>query len=178
MIDTPDCSCITPTRSERSALELPWKNLKRVITRDQSLDVLSESGSAKRDWNVNFLLNRLRRKLLDDGREPRFLATHDGEGHVWIADTPGMVHALAEANVVIGPVLGPRLVTEPDDATEFALAFARTLVEAYGPDTNAVYAPDCPPLERVGPTPAIRGTPTATLRRTPSHSPGSNTVSP
>jgi len=152
VLETPDGASIALTRSERSALELLWKNPKRVITREQFLDVLSEPGSDKRDRNVDFLINRLRRKLLDDAREPRFIATRYGEGYVWIADTPVSIHTLADADVVIGPVLGLRLVTDPEDAAEFARVVARSLAQAFGAETKAVFAPDCPPPERFGTT--------------------------
>lgn len=140
------------TRSERSALELLWKNPKRVITREQFLDDLSEPGSDKRDRNVDFLINRLRKKLLDNARDPQFIATRYGEGYVWIADAPVSVGSLSDAEVVIGPVLGLKRVTDPEHAAEFARIVARSLAQAFGKDTQAVYAPDCPPPECFGAT--------------------------
>lgn len=90
------------TRSERALLAAFISHPKRVLTRNALLDAVSGAGSDASDRNVDFLINRLRAKLGDPARSPRFIATRYGEGYVWVAEPsePG------EALVVVGPVHG------------------------------------------------------------------------
>lgn len=70
------------TRQERALLVLFAERPQRLLTRDQLLTALGSDGS---DRNVDFVINRLRRKLNDHGRVRRFISTQYGEGYVWIA---------------------------------------------------------------------------------------------
>lgn len=139
------------TRSERIALELLSANPHRVITRDQLLDAVSEPGSDKNDRNVDFLINRLRRKLSDDARQPRFIATRYGEGYIWISETPLGLEEISAADAVIGPVRGLELVKDKEAARAIAHGIATKLTGAFGAEKRVVYAPDCPPPEHFGP---------------------------
>ena len=93
---------ITFTRSERALLSAFISHPKRVLTRSALLDAVSGTGSDASDRNVDFLINRLRAKLGDPARSPRFIATRYGEGYVWVAEPS----APGEALVVVGPVHG------------------------------------------------------------------------
>ena len=119
-----------------------------MITRDQILDAVSETGSDKSDRNVDFLINRLRKKLLDDARNPRFIATRYGEGYVWIAEAPLSLTQIAEADAVIGPVRGLDLLPKGDGARGPVTEMVQMLTEGFGADKKVVYAPDCPPPEQ------------------------------
>ena len=66
---------ISFTRSEKRALAVLVRHPNRILTRDQILDAVTGSGSDNGDRNIDFLVNRLRRKLSDNAREPRFIAT-------------------------------------------------------------------------------------------------------
>jgi DNA-binding response OmpR family regulator len=55
-------------------------------SRQALLDVVSGPGSDASDRSVDYLVSRLRRKLGDSARRPRYIATHYGEGYIWIAD--------------------------------------------------------------------------------------------
>ena len=90
------------TRAERLLLSALVGNANRVLTRDQLLAAISSPDSDVSDRNVDFVVNRLRTKLKDPARTPRFIATRYGEGYVWIA-APAQP---AEALLVIGPVHG------------------------------------------------------------------------
>lgn len=138
---------VTLTRSERAVLDLLSRNPGRVVTRDQILDGVSEQGSDRNDRNVDFLINRLRRKLGDDARAPRYIATRYGEGYVWIADAPLGVAEVAQADVVVGPVLGLDHVPDRAAAERTARELHVALAQAFGAETRVVYAPDCPPPE-------------------------------
>lgn len=79
----------------------------RVLTRAQVLDAVSGPGSARLDRDVDYGINRLRAKLEDDARSPRFIATRYGEGYLWIAQPVPDDARTAAAQIVIGPWLGP-----------------------------------------------------------------------
>ncbi|MDF2812354.1 MAG: hypothetical protein K0S56_3385 [Microvirga sp.] len=74
------------TRSERAVLAALVRNPSRILTRNQLLDAISGIGSDSSERSIDFLINRLRGKLGDDARRPRFIATQYGEGYVWIAE--------------------------------------------------------------------------------------------
>lgn len=63
---------------------------------------MSEPGSDKNDSNVDYLINRLRQKLSDEARQPRFIATRYGEGYVWIAEAPLDLDKTANADIMVG----------------------------------------------------------------------------
>ncbi len=91
------------TRHERALLQLFAGNANKLLRREQILDAISHAGSDISDRNVDFLVNRLRSKLGDNARSPRFIATQYGEGYVWIAKAEA---GATEAFIVIGPCYG------------------------------------------------------------------------
>lgn len=68
------------SRSERLLLLHMLDNSGALLTRSQLLDAISGPGSDKTDRNVDFIVNRLRRKLDDRASQPNFIATQYGEG--------------------------------------------------------------------------------------------------
>lgn len=150
MIEGPAGDPVSLTRAERIVLELLSTRPHRVVTREQLLDAVSEPGSDKNDRNVDFLINRLRRKLSDDARQPRFIATRYGEGYVWIAEAPQDLQQIANADIVVGPVRGLELVTDIEAAKEIARSLSTALTEAFGSGKRIVHAPDCPPSDEFG----------------------------
>ncbi|HEX2843471.1 helix-turn-helix domain-containing protein [Hyphomicrobium sp.] len=91
------------TRHERALLTLFVGNAGRLVRRNQVLDAISSTGSDISDRNVDFLVNRLRSKLGDNARAPRFIATQYGEGYVWIARAEA---GATEAFIAVGPCYG------------------------------------------------------------------------
>ena len=85
--DCPDGSSIAFTRFESQAIGALAERAGRLLTRNQLLDAVSETGSEKNDCNIDFPINRIRRKHGDNPKEPRFIATRYGEGYVWAAKT-------------------------------------------------------------------------------------------
>lgn len=75
----------------------------RLFTRDQLLAAMGPGPDVGSDRNVDFVINRLRRKLKDPARSPRFIATRYGEGYVWAAAAPTTPRS---GFVVLGPVRG------------------------------------------------------------------------
>ena len=78
----------------------------RLLTRNQILDEIAGPDAIKSDRNVDFLINRLRSKLADDARAPRYIATRYGEGYVWIG-RDFLIHGdQADAYLIVGPLHG------------------------------------------------------------------------
>ena len=107
--DMPDGSTTAFTRSESRALSQLAANAGRVLTRNQLLDAISEPGSEKSDRNIDFLINRIRRKLGDSAKDPQFIATRYGEGYVWLAKPNHTEVMKKDVYVIIGPVNGTEL---------------------------------------------------------------------
>ena len=111
------------TRSERALLLILSRNPHRLMQRSQLLDAIAPTQADASDRNVDFLVNRLRTKLGDSARSPRFIATQYGEGYVWIATSlpptasrpdPAPISRL----LAIAPVVPPhdKRLTEHADA--------------------------------------------------------------
>lgn len=137
---------ISFTRSEKRALAVLVRHPNRILTRDQILDAVTGSGSDNGDRNIDFLVNRLRRKLSDNAREPRFIATRYGEGYVWIGGAPSVDANYAAAYLIVGPLKG---IDNLDDRRALAERFASHLHGAFRselpPERRVMLAPDCPP---------------------------------
>ena len=113
------------TRSERALLLVLSRNPHRLMQRSQLLDVIAPTQTDASDRNVDFLINRLRTKLGDSARSPRFIATQYGEGYVWIATkvpavAPRPDLAPVSGLLAIAPVVPPndkRLTERADTVT-------------------------------------------------------------
>ena len=144
--ETPGGERIPFTRSEKLALAVLAQHPNRLLSRDQLLDALTGPGSDKSDRNIDFLINRLRRKLSDDARDPRYIATRYGEGYVWIGRAAGVNADYAEAFLIVGPLRG---LDNLDDSLGLAERFAAdlhgSLRSELPPEQRVVLAPDCPP---------------------------------
>ena len=121
------------TRAERAVLEAFLHNPGRLLTRDQLLDAIGGEGSDMSDRRVDFVINRLRGKLMDPARQPRLIETRYGEGYVWIAERARHVPP-AGTLLLIGPIHG----ADPGAAGTMAAA----LVAALRLEFQALAAPD------------------------------------
>ena len=125
----------------------------RLVTREQLLDALGGEGSDKNDRTVDFLINRLRRKLSDDARNPRYIATRYGEGYIWIADISPSIEEFEKAHMIVGPIQGLHLLGDQRNRGELvAREVLRAIKAELSPDFAVAYAVDCPPVS------AFRGT--------------------
>ncbi len=74
---------VTPLSSgEFRMLNALAENANRVLSRDQLMDVLAGRSAGPFDRTVDVMISRLRRRLGDDGREPRIIRTLRNEGYV------------------------------------------------------------------------------------------------
>lgn len=122
-----------------------------LMSRDRLLDIMIGVGSEASDRFIDFLVNRLRQKLNDTPRKPRFIATRYGEGYIWVADKVAPARPSAGAFIVVGPSTG----LDGDAAHEpVAREISERLVEAL--DTllvnNRKVVPDdtCPSPQEFG----------------------------
>ena len=99
------------SRLERALLATLAARPGRLFSREQLLSALRAEPEEVSDRNIDFLVNRLRRKLADPARAPRFIATQYGEGYVWIAPP---IRGGRPGFLVIGPVRGaPQAPQQP-----------------------------------------------------------------
>jgi len=136
---TRDGQEIAFTRAERALLGCFIANPGRLLTRDRLLDAVSGEGSGAIDRNIDFLIHRLRAKLGDPARRPRFIATRYGEGYEWIA-TPGPEPA-AGGFLLVGPCSGLGDADTAALALPLAQALTATLGRLAGPDRPVILRP-------------------------------------
>ncbi|TWB65272.1 winged helix-turn-helix domain-containing protein [Bradyrhizobium sacchari] len=92
------------TRNERALLLALTRNPRRLMRRGRLLDELASESDIS-DRNIDFLVNRLRSKLGDSARSPKYIATQYGEGYVWIAaPSSGTIACF----LAIAPTFGPQ----------------------------------------------------------------------
>lgn len=99
-----DGTAVRFTRQERALLLRLTRQPNALVTRDQLLAGLGDEAGRFGERNVDYLVNRLRRRLGDSARAPRFVATQYGEGYAWIAEP--VAEAPVSAFLVVGPVFG------------------------------------------------------------------------
>jgi tetratricopeptide (TPR) repeat protein len=134
------------TRSERIILSKLTKNARSVVSRESLLDAISGPGSDATDRNIDFIINRLRRKLQDSGRKPVYIATQYGEGYIWIADRPSDLNSTAGAFLVIGPVLGLKHLGPFEAPARVYLNELRARLDSNTASTSRVVVDEaCPP---------------------------------
>jgi len=126
------------TRQERALLKALVAKPGQVLARGQLLDVITHEGSAVSDRNIDYVISRLRAKLGDNLRAPRFIATRYGEGYVWIAREGD---AAREAFLVLGPCYGLNHAPTATLAEDVLAALAAALGRALGPAQTVLAAP-------------------------------------
>jgi len=73
------------TRNERTLLLAFIRNPRRLLRRSWLLDAIDPSELDRSDRYIDYLVNRLRVKIGDNKKSPKFIATRWGEGYAWIA---------------------------------------------------------------------------------------------
>ncbi len=138
---------ISFTRAESRILRLMSRSPGRLLTRNQLLDAVSGEGSDKSDRNIDYTISRLRRKLGDGPKQPRFIATRYGEGYIWIHRTAS--DEPPDAEILVGPLRG---LDGIGDLAPLARRFAEEFFDAVRSDLpnggSAAFVPD--PILSVG----------------------------
>ena len=127
------------TRTERALLGCFIDNPGRLLTRDRLLDAMPGEGAGVIDRNIDFVIHRLRAKLGDPARKPRFIATRYGEGYEWIA-TPAS-DPIASGFLLIGPCFGMSDAGTAARALPLARTLAAELDRLSGADRRVVLRP-------------------------------------
>jgi len=129
------------TRQERALLLQLARQPGKLLTRERLVEFLSRDGADASERNIDFLVNRLRKRLGDSARKPRFIATRYGEGYVWIAAPDEGEHS--DAFLMIGPAYG--LGTAGPLAEVVLKALAEALAGKLGPGRPLACVPDWQP---------------------------------
>jgi DNA-binding response OmpR family regulator len=77
------------TNSEFSTLALLVSQAGRLLSRDELLQNLKGMDSEAFNRTVDITISRLRQKLGDDPKSPRFIKTIWGNGYMFVGDKPG-----------------------------------------------------------------------------------------
>jgi DNA-binding winged helix-turn-helix (wHTH) protein len=125
------------TRQERVLLLQLAGRPGKLMTRVRLAELLTRDGDGAGDRNVDFLINRLRKRLGDKAHEPRFIATQYGEGYVWIAKS----HEPPQSDtfLLIGPIYG--LPATPGREQETLKTIAARFGDLLGQHRRVTYAP-------------------------------------
>lgn len=133
------------SRQERALLLHVSSQPGRLFTRSRLAELLARDGEPAAERNVDFLVSRLRRRLGDDARRPRFIVTQYGEGYVWIARPSES--APEGAFLRIGPIFG--LPRRPGREHRIVDRLAVRFAGALGQGHRVATAVDAPPLRGV-----------------------------
>lgn len=133
-----DGSQLRLTRQERALLLRLVRQPHRLVTRAQLLDGMGDLAGDLNERNIDYLVNRLRKRLGDNARTPRFIATQYGEGYVWIAEP--VSEERVNAFVLIGPVFG--LADRADDLMPVVYELKRRIEVALGDERRVVCLPE------------------------------------
>jgi two-component system OmpR family response regulator len=77
---------VSLTGGEYRLLRVLLDHPQRVLTRDQLLNLTQGRDTEAFDRSIDLLVSRLRRRLREDAREPRYIKTVRSEGYVLCAD--------------------------------------------------------------------------------------------
>jgi two-component system OmpR family response regulator len=77
---------VSLTGGEYRLLRVLLEHPHRVLTRDQLLNLTQGRDADAFDRSIDLLVSRLRRRLREDAREPRYIKTVRSEGYVFCAD--------------------------------------------------------------------------------------------
>src|SRR5262249_35672685 len=77
---------VSLTGGEYRLLRVLLDHPQRVLSRDQLLNLTQGRDADAFDRSIDLLVSRLRQRLRDDAREPRYIKTVRSEGYVFCAD--------------------------------------------------------------------------------------------
>ncbi|WP_164730604.1 winged helix-turn-helix domain-containing protein [Pelagibacterium montanilacus] len=121
------------TRHERALLMCFLHRPGTLLTRARLINAIGRDAGEIGERNIDYLINRLRKRLGDTARKSRFIVTQYGEGYYWAA-TPKQATPLS-AFLVIGPVFG---LDARSSVARDALAQLATAIASQTGDGKAV----------------------------------------
>ncbi|HEX3141164.1 MAG TPA: response regulator [Rhizobacter sp.] len=84
---------VSLTGGEYRLLRVLLDHPQRVLNRDQLLNLTQGRDADPFDRSIDLLISRLRQRLRDDSREPRYIKTVRNEGYVFCADVEARENA-------------------------------------------------------------------------------------
>ena len=126
------------SRHDRAVLRALARRPGQLFSRDQLLDAMDPEGESS-DRNVDYVVNRLRRKLNDSARAPRYIATQYGEGYIWIAPP---ARPQRSGFLVVGPVHGLPDADQRPRLDGFLGGLVRRLAAHYEGVQEVAFRPD------------------------------------
>ena len=81
-----DGTVVSLSGAEYRLLRVFLDHPRRVLTRDQLLNLTQGRDADGFDRSIDLLVSRLRQRLLDDAREPRYIKTLRSEGYVFSSE--------------------------------------------------------------------------------------------
>ncbi|WP_313620476.1 helix-turn-helix domain-containing protein [Achromobacter sp.] len=128
------------TTAESAALALLVGHAGSILPRQRLLDATQRGDADALERSVDLLVNRLRAKLGDSARAPRYIATSYGEGYSWIAAaTPALPESVY---VAIGPAVGPARLREASSVRAFLDALADAVRDRLPSERGVSLEPD------------------------------------
>jgi DNA-binding winged helix-turn-helix (wHTH) protein len=142
---------VTFTRAETRLLQYLVQYPNQVRSRAQLLDAVSHGNEEKLDRSIDFLINRLRKKLGDDAKDPTFIASRYGEGYIWLASQSKRQSLPRNCHAVVGPVFGLDHIGGKRTAAElFSQQFHKDFQSHFSDNLTVVFDPDCPGADEFG----------------------------
>ena len=134
------------SKLERALLLAFTSQPNQLLTRAMLLEHLRPDDPEALDRNIDYLLSRLRRKLGDSSKAPKYIATQYGEGYLWIAKPlPSPETISNNIFLSIGPLYGLKQASSHSD---YAINFTRDLLlelkAQLNPHGDIAFCPDDP----------------------------------
>lgn len=83
---SPEGEDVGLTSYEFQVLSVLVTNAKRILSRDQIMDMVAEREWNPYDRSIDVLIGKIRKKLSDDPAQPKFVKTVRGLGYMFVAD--------------------------------------------------------------------------------------------
>ncbi|WP_211341164.1 winged helix-turn-helix domain-containing protein [Paracoccus methylarcula] len=136
-----DGTTIHFSRQEHALLLQFIRHPHTLITRSELLEALGGKSGKLSERNIDYLVNRLRKRLGDTARDSRFIATRYGDGYVWVADP--VKSKPISAFLLVGPVYGSS--DDQDAMGDFPGQLASAIAAAAGGQQTVIPCPDWNP---------------------------------
>ncbi|WP_317629356.1 helix-turn-helix domain-containing protein [Sphingomonas nostoxanthinifaciens] len=130
------------TRNERAILRALSRKPNQLMRRSRLLDEIA-ADEDRSDRYIDFLVNRIRSKLGDDPKSPKFIHTRYGEGYVWAATSTAA--APVDALLVIATKFAPAARQISQGASALVERLHSAIGAGVSPDKTIVVAEDWRP---------------------------------
>ncbi|MDP0929867.1 helix-turn-helix domain-containing protein [Paracoccus onubensis] len=134
-------SVIRFSRQEHALLLCFVRNPHRLITRAELLGVLQNGNGNLSERKIDYLINRLRKRLGDSARKSRFIETRYGDGYIWFADP--VKPNVRSAFLLIGPIHA--YVPGQDPPVGFPNLLAASISKALNENKEIIVSPEWHP---------------------------------